>query len=109
MADAVTANIKTKQDHIDSFRELTSDELDKVHKKVIGESKTENAAKAAKIKATGAKNAATVLKAAKDLDKATKTAADAEIARIKAVKIRDDAALAQKEPEDFSADEKEAA
>jgi hypothetical protein len=88
---------------------LTSKEIAPTHTKVLGEATKENTDK------DKALNTAAKTKA--DADKAAATAADATLngaskadaTRVKAGKVRNDAALVQKEPEDFNDDEKEAA
>lgn len=104
-------NEKDKQDFIDAFREGTSTAVSKVHKKVLGEAKKENKEKAKNIKKVADKNAAAVLKEAKDIDKKHKEEAKKQAEEMKKNQRKEPKgdSLVQAEPEDFSADEKEAA
>ena len=64
LADAIKANTKSQQDHIDSFRDLTSKEIEPTHAKVLGEAEKENTDKQKALQDVVDKHAATVLKAA---------------------------------------------
>jgi hypothetical protein len=88
---------------------LTSKEIKPTHAKVLGEAKGENTSKDGELTKVAKTKADTDIAAATAADATLNGVTKADAGRVKAVKSRNDAALAQKEPEDFNADEQEAA
>ena len=87
---------------------MTSKEIEPTHAKVLKAAMKETDDRAKAMQKAADDKAKAVIAAAKDIDKKHQEDAKAEQAAIKA---RDSAkaSLSQKEPEDFSSDEKEAA
>ena len=88
---------------------MTSKEIAPTHAKVLGEAKSENSGKETALNSAATAKATADSTAAKAIDATLNGASTADAARVKAGKVRKDAALVQKEPEDFNDDEKEAA
>ena len=109
LADAIKSNSKNQQDYIDSFRSLSSDEVGALEKKEAKVNEDSITAEETKSKKAGADKMKKAIEEAKKIDEGhTKKREDAAKAA-KANVRKEPAALAQKNPEDFSADEKEAA
>jgi hypothetical protein len=77
--------------------------------KFMEKQKKENADKKKALDTVAKAKATADAAAAKAIDTTLNGVTKADKTRVKAAKIRNDAALAQKEPEDFNADEQEAA